>query len=112
MSQQLLGFLAKYNFVFLLLSNRTSDLTKSVFGVKFLTLKNSLKFYKSFTVILLHKWDCYVCFLLFLRIGVDFTIRGHITIYRHGADLSLCYPLTWNVTLEYIVTHFKVLDKT
>ena len=45
MSQQLLGFLAKYNFVFLLLSNRMSDLTKSVFGVKYLTLKNSLNFF-------------------------------------------------------------------
>ena len=24
-----------------------------------------------------------------------------VTVYRHGADLSLCYPLMWNVTLEY-----------
>ena len=23
-----------------------------------------------------------------------------VTVYRHGADLSLCYPLMWNVTLE------------
>ena len=25
-----------------------------------------------------------------------------ITVYRHGADLSLCYPLMLNVTLESI----------
>ena len=35
-----------------------------------------------------------------------------VTVYRHGADLSLCYPLMWNVTLEYIATHFNVLDQT
>ena len=23
------------------------------------------------------------------------------TVYRHGADLSMCYPIMWNVTLEY-----------
>ena len=33
-----------------------------------------------------------------------------VTVYRHGADLSLCYPLMWNVTLEY--TDFNVLGKT
>ena len=32
-----------------------------------------------------------------------------IPVYRHGADLSLCYPLMWNVTLEYTATHFNVL---
>ena len=35
-----------------------------------------------------------------------------ITVYRHGADLSLFYPLMWNVILEYIATHFSVLGKT
>ena len=35
-----------------------------------------------------------------------------VTVYRHGADLSLCYPLTWNVTLEYTATHFNVLGET
>ena len=35
-----------------------------------------------------------------------------VTVYRHGADLSLCYPLMWNVTLEYTATHFNVLGKT
>ena len=35
-----------------------------------------------------------------------------ITIYRHRADLSLCYPLMWNVTLEYTTTHFNVLGET
>ena len=35
-----------------------------------------------------------------------------VTVYRHSADLSLCYPLMWNVTLEYTTTHFNVLDKT
>ena len=30
-----------------------------------------------------------------------------VTVYRHRADLSLCYPLMWNVTLEYTATHFK-----
>ena len=34
-----------------------------------------------------------------------------VTVYRHGADLSLCYPLMWNVTLEYTATHFNVLGK-
>ena len=33
-------------------------------------------------------------------------------MYRHGADLSLCYPLMWNVTLKYTVTHFNVLGET
>ena len=27
-------------------------------------------------------------------------------------DLSLCYPLMWNVTLEYTATHFNVLGET
>ena len=35
-----------------------------------------------------------------------------VTVYRHGADLSLCYSLMWNVTLEYTATHFNVLGKT
>ena len=35
-----------------------------------------------------------------------------VTVYRHWADLSLCYPLVWNVTLEYIATHFNVLGET
>ena len=34
-----------------------------------------------------------------------------VTVYRHRADLSLCYPLMWNVTLEYTATHFNVLGK-
>ena len=35
-----------------------------------------------------------------------------ITVYKHRADLSLCYPLIWNVTLEYTATHFNVFGKT
>ena len=35
-----------------------------------------------------------------------------VTVYRHGADLSLCYTLMWNVTLEYTATHFNVLGET
>ena len=35
-----------------------------------------------------------------------------IRVYRHGADLSLCYPLIWNVTLEYTTTHFNFLGET
>ena len=35
-----------------------------------------------------------------------------VTVYRHGADLSLCYPLMWNVTLEYTATHLNVLGET
>ena len=35
-----------------------------------------------------------------------------VTVYRHRADLSLCYPLMWNVTLEYTASHFNVLGKT
>ena len=35
-----------------------------------------------------------------------------LTLYGHGADLSLCYPLMWNVTLEYTATHFNGLGKT
>ena len=34
-----------------------------------------------------------------------------VTVYRHGADLS-CYPLMWNVTLEYTTTNLNVLSKT
>ena len=32
-----------------------------------------------------------------------------VTVYRHGADLWLCYPLMWNVALKYTATHFNVL---
>ena len=39
-------------------------------------------------------------------------IRHSVTVYRHGVDLSLCYPLMWNVTLEYTATHFNVLGET
>ena len=35
-----------------------------------------------------------------------------VTVYRHRTDLSLCYPLMWNITLEYTATHFNVLGKT
>ena len=35
-----------------------------------------------------------------------------VTVYRHGADLLLCYPLIWNVTLEYTATHFNVLGES
>ena len=35
-----------------------------------------------------------------------------VTVYRHNADLSVCYPLTWNVTLEYTTTHSNVLGQT
>ena len=35
-----------------------------------------------------------------------------LTLYGHGPDLSLCYPLMWNVTLEYTATHFNGLGKT
>ena len=35
-----------------------------------------------------------------------------VTVYRHGADLSLCYPFMWNVTLEYTATHVIVLGGT
>ena len=35
-----------------------------------------------------------------------------VTVYRHGADLSLCNPLVWNVTLEYTATYFTVLGET
>ena len=34
-----------------------------------------------------------------------------VTVYRHGADLSLYHPLMWKVTLEYTATHFNVLGK-
>ena len=27
-----------------------------------------------------------------------------VTVYRHRADLSLCYPMMWNVTLGYTTT--------
>ena len=30
------------------------------------------------------------------------------TVYRHRADLSLCYSLIWTFTLEYTTTHFNV----
>ena len=35
-----------------------------------------------------------------------------VTVYRHRADLSLCYPLMWNVTLEATTTCFNVLGLT
>ena len=35
-----------------------------------------------------------------------------VTVYRHGADLLLCYPLMWNITLEYTATHFNVFGQT
>ena len=35
-----------------------------------------------------------------------------VTVYRHGADLSLCYSLMWNITLEYTTTKLNVLGQT
>ena len=35
-----------------------------------------------------------------------------VTVYRHGADMSLCYPLMWSVAQEYTTTHFNVLGQT
>ena len=40
------------------------------------------------------------------------TTSHPVTVYRHGANLSLCYPSMWNVTLEYTATHFNVLGET
>ena len=34
-----------------------------------------------------------------------------MTVYRHRADLSLCYPFMWSVTVEYTNTNFNVLGK-
>ena len=34
-----------------------------------------------------------------------------VKVYKHGADLSLCYPLIWNVTLEYTATHWEILPR-
>ena len=34
-----------------------------------------------------------------------------VTVYRPG-NLSLRYPLMWNVRLEYTATHFNVLGET
>ena len=28
-----------------------------------------------------------------------------VTVYRHRVDLSLCYPLMWNITVEYTTIH-------
>ena len=39
-------------------------------------------------------------------------IPNPVTVYKHRADLSLCYPLMWNVTLEDTATHFNVLGQT
>ena len=30
-----------------------------------------------------------------------------VTVYRHTIGPSLCFPLVWNVTLEYTTTHFN-----
>ena len=41
------------------------------------------------------------------------TDTGHDTPPHHSwANLSLCYPLMWNVTQEYTTTHFNVFGKT
>ena len=39
---------------------------------------------------------------------------GHdiIIVYRRRANLSLCYPLMWNVILEYTSIHFNILSQT
>ena len=34
------------------------------------------------------------------------------TEYRHVADLLLCYPLMWNMTLEYKTSYSNVLGQT
>ena len=31
-----------------------------------------------------------------------------VTVNRHRDDLSLCYPMMWNTTLQYTATHFNV----
>ena len=40
------------------------------------------------------------------------TTPHHVTVYRQGANLSLCYPLMWNITLDYTATHFIIWGKT
>ena len=35
-----------------------------------------------------------------------------VIVYRHMADMSLCYPLMWNVIVEYSTIHFNVLGQT
>ena len=36
-------------------------------------------------------------------------IPSPVTVYRHRANLSLCYPLMWKVTLEYTANHYNAL---
>ena len=33
-----------------------------------------------------------------------------VRVYRHGADLSLCYPMMWTVAREYTTTHVHVFE--
>ena len=40
------------------------------------------------------------------------TWHPSVTVYRHKTGLSLCYPLIWNVKLEYTASHFNVLGET
>ena len=46
------------------------------------------------------------CNELYIHIYIHTYIHN---IYIQRADPSLCYPLMWNVTLEYITNHFNVL---
>ena len=43
----------------------------------------------------------------------NISVHGLFTeIQTLDSDLSLCYPLMWNVTLENTATHFNVFGKT
>ena len=35
-----------------------------------------------------------------------------VTVYRQIINLSLCYLLMWNITLEHTATHFNILGQT
>ena len=84
-----------------------------------------------------HFLICFFCFILWLNVtfkhlrsyrdsGALTNVLPHrnailqtqdmtphpVTVYRDGADLSLYYPLMWNVTLEYTATHFDILGQT
>ena len=39
------------------------------------------------------------------------TTPHRVTVYRHNANLSLCYPLMWNITLKYTATQFTVFGQ-
>ena len=98
--------------MFSFMSHRSFGKTTSYLEIFFQTISSVCLGFTSLLNILGHMATVLACAATQEYHAED---TGHdtqtVTVYRHRADLLLCYPLMWNVKLECTTTHFNVLGE-